>query len=352
MNRGLWTTLELLADTLPPAAVLAEWRQLAGVDFPALKRFLIPTQRQAQNYPCLSERDCGCRHEVDPTELFSVCQCEAGGCDAAKLTPAEIIIHELDAARFGDAVGGALGFEAGAVMNTTAPKIWPAGIHADTRSPVFLSLCPNETELLANLESVASICGEPFIVLAPTARVRSATVSAFLQRERCAFIPLTACLVPNQGGFRVTGLIRPVLDRFAVGCGPNGLRQENRRLKMADGRKQPPASGSHGRLRWENDFKEIRLGGVLYNLLTRKKARYCIQYLVQKGAFDEKSARLLEKEIDPFVRKHSKMPPLPESSKGNLRIQHYFTGTGKNLHQLCAELIKSAGNGRFYLRTQ
>ena len=348
MATGLWNTLELLADTHPPAAVMAEWRQLAGADFAALNRFLCPTQRLAQNYPCLAERDCGCRHEVETTELFSLCQCEFGGCEAVKLTPAEIIIHELDMPQFGDAVGGALGFEPadGAGVTTAAPKVWPAGMHTETRSPVFLALCPGETELLKNLQVFASARNEPFILLAPTAGPRSEAVNALLQRQRCAFIPLASCLAPNGAGFRVTNSIRPILDRFAAGL---AMARKPAKEPTPSAR---PAFGSHGRLQWSNDFKEIRLGGVLYNLLTRKKARYCIQYLVQKEAFDESSARLLEKEIDPFVRKNSKMPPLPDSSRDNLRIQHYFNGTGKNLHQLCAELIKSAGNGRFYLHTQ
>ena len=113
-----------------------------------------------------------------------------------------------------------------------------------------------------------------------------------------------------------------------------------------------PAAGSHGRLQWANDFKEIRLGGVLYNLEKRKKARYCIQYLVESAAFCERSARHLENEIDPYVRAQAKLEPLRESSKDNLRIQHYFVGTGKNFRQLYAEVIKSAGNGRFYLHTK
>ena len=365
MATGLWNSLEVLADTHPPAAVLAEWRQLAGADFPALNRFLSPTQRRAQNYPCLGERDCGCRHEVDPAELYSICQCESGGCDAVKLTPEEIVIHELDAPRFGDAVGGALGFEAadGAGVTTAAPKVWPAGIHADTRSPVFLSLCPGENELLKNLESVAAVCGEPFIVLAPTARVRSATVSAFLQREHCAFIPLASCLAPNKGGFRVTGSIRPILERFASELVATVASPRANSAAVATPRasgtksgkksKTPdvPVRGSEGRLSWDNDFKEIRFGGVLHNLETRKRARFCIKYLAAWKAYDEFSARHLEKQIEPYVRAQAGMDPLPESSKYNLRIQQYFHGN-KNLQKLGSELIVLAGNGRYYLRTQ
>lgn len=219
MIRGIWNTLELLADTHPPAAVMAEWRQLADADFAALNHFLSPTQRLAQNYPCLAERDCGCRHEVETTELFSVCQCEFGGCEAVKLTPAEIIIHELDAPRFGGAVGGALGFEPvdGAGVTSAAPKIWLAGMHTETRSPVLLVLCPNETQLLKNLQVAASARTEPFILLAPTASLRSEAVNALLQRQRCAFIPLGQHLAADGQKFRVTNSIRPILDRFAAG---------------------------------------------------------------------------------------------------------------------------------------
>jgi hypothetical protein len=309
----------------------------------------------AGDYPCPKVPGCGWRRELvpmDDNQWMARCEREIGSCRGTMLSNEDLTIHELDAERFGDTVGGALGFEPadGAAVTTAAPKIWSAGMHAETRSPVFLSLCPNETELLTNLEGMAAFCGEPFIVLAATARVRSAAVGAFLQRERCAFIPLAPCLAPNGAGFRVTNSIRPILDRFAAGCVPHGPTAGKSAKETKSAARL--ASGSHGRLQWANDFKEIRLGGVLYHLLTRKKARYCIQYLVQKEAFDEKSARHLEREIDPFVRKHSKMDPLPDSSRDNLRIQHYFTGTGKNLHQLCAELIKSAGNGRFYLHTQ
>ncbi len=136
-----------------------------------------------------------------------------------KLTPAEIIIHELDAPRFGGAVGGALGFEPvdGSGVTSAAPKIWPAGMHTETRSPVFLAFCPGETELLKNLEVAASARNEPFILLAPTAGPQSEAVNALLQRQRCAFIPLGQHLAADRQKFRVTNSIRPILDRFAAG---------------------------------------------------------------------------------------------------------------------------------------
>ena len=351
---GLWRTLEAFAESHPPAAVLASWRHYAGEEYGTVGNFLRATARSAQWYPCLSAAGCGNPHDVvalDDGRWLARSQEDQRYCPAIWLTEPELAIYELDVERLGVELCRVLGFETAAASGASeaAPKLWPVGTHLATRSPVYLALCPNEGQLLLNLQCLFSVCREPFILLAPTARYRSELIGTMLHRERCGFIPLTSCLSPEGSGFRLIAPVAPVLDRFAAGLADRGNSESSKR-KVESGKR--PASGSHGRLQWANDFKEVRLGGVLYNLQTRKKARYCIQYLVQKGAFDEKSARHLEREIDPYVRKHSKMPPLLDSSRNNLRIQHYFTGTGKNVHQLCAELIKSAGNGRFYLHTQ
>ena len=101
-----------------------------------------------------------------------------------------------------------------------------------------------------------------------------------------------------------------------------------------------------GRLRWENRFLDVWLGGEHYDLRGRAKARFCIQYLVAMQAFDQDSARHLENEIDPFVRKKCQLPPPAE-----IRIQHYFNDRSGKLARLRRELVKAAGrNGRFYLQ--
>ena len=64
MSRGLWRTLEFFADSNPPAAVLAEWRQQAGNDFGFVQRYLGATTRLALDYPCVNEPGCRNRHEL------------------------------------------------------------------------------------------------------------------------------------------------------------------------------------------------------------------------------------------------------------------------------------------------
>jgi hypothetical protein len=104
--------------------------------------------------------------------------------------------------------------------------------------------------------------------------------------------------------------------------------------------------GRHGRFGFEPGFKDVWLGGEHYDLRGRAKARFCIQYLVAKQAFNADSARHLEHEIDPFVRKKCQLPPPSE-----IRIQHYFNDRSGKLSRLRGDLVKAAGrNGRFYLQ--
>lgn len=223
MSRGLWNTLELFAEAHPPAAVLAEWQHLMGGEFASVSRFLRPTQRLAREYPCLGEPDCGCRHEVDDLDdgrWIASCRCGFGDCPPSWLAPCDLILHELDAVRFGGAVARTLGFDAAEnhAASDAAPKIWPAGTYAVTRSPVYLGIFPSENQLMANVEGLAGWRQEPFLLLSPTANLRSAVVDSFLARLHCGFIPLAQCAAPDgPGEFRVTRSIQPMLERFAAG---------------------------------------------------------------------------------------------------------------------------------------
>ena len=222
MSPGIWSTLDRLASGQRPAAVLAEWKCLANGEFAMLEGFLRATQRLAGDYPCLSEPDCGCRHELDPcddTRWVARCQCGLGDCPPAWLTPSDLIIHELDAVGFGGKVARTLGFgppESGAVLYA-APKVWQVGTYAATRSPVYLGIFPSEAELFANIEGLVSSRPEPFILLVPTAGLRSAAVDAYLGRVHCGFVPLAPCVQGDgRGGFQVGSPIEPVLKRFVA----------------------------------------------------------------------------------------------------------------------------------------
>ena len=357
--RGLWKTLEAFAESNPPAAVQASWQHHAGPEFGTMETFLRPTSRLAQLYPCLSESGCGDPHEAVPLDdgrWLARSAEDMRYCPAIWLTETELAVHELDTERLGSELCRVLDFEPASASGASeaAPKLWPVGTNPATRSPVYLALCPNEGQLMLNMQGLLAICREPFILLAPTARHRSELIGSMLQRERCAFLPLASCLVPDGAGFRSTNLEHPILERFAAGvASPLAIRPMAQNPTVKPKGAARPASGSHGRLRWENDFDDIWVGGVHYDLRSRNTARFCIQFLVERKAFAKSSARHLENEIDPFVRKHAKLPALPASADGNLRIQHYFNDPEKKYNDLRKELVKAAGrNGCFYLQVK
>jgi hypothetical protein len=220
--RGLWRTLEFFAESNPPAAVLAEWRLQAGNDFDFVQRYLGVTTRLALDYPCVNDPSCRNRHglsELDDGRWLACVPVGRGPCRAVSLTRDDLWIHELDAARFGGDAARALGLTPAplAKVVTGAPKAFRVGTFTETQSPVILMLCPSQGQLLANLQGVSGSCGEPFIVLAPTAQVRSELAGSFLQRERCAFIALDSCLAPNGAGFQLATPMAPVLERFKDG---------------------------------------------------------------------------------------------------------------------------------------
>ena len=117
---------------------------------------------------------------------------------------------------------------------------------------------------------------------------------------------------------------------------------------------QPPTvdpAGEKGRLRWDNDFNDVYVDGVHYDLTQRDGARFCIRYLVMMKAFEKAKARHIEKEINKYVEEQAKRVVIKSYADGNLRIHHYFNGPG-NYPRLCKALVKAAGRNRcFFLQT-
>ncbi len=99
--------------------------------------------------------------------------------------------------------------------------------------------------------------------------------------------------------------------------------------------------------RYRVGFGDVWLGNNHFNLRERKKARLCIEYLVEKKAFNAASARHLVTEIDVYVRTTGDFQPSAE-----IKIDHYFNDHTGRLPKLRKDLILSAGrDGKFYLMT-
>ena len=99
------------------------------------------------------------------------------------------------------------------------------------------------------------------------------------------------------------------------------------------------------RLEYLDEFAQVKVDGKIFDLQSRDQARYCIEYMVAKGATTKEDA-LLFSEIDVYVRGKGAGIEDPTS---DLRIHGYF-GRGK-LPELRKSLIYAAGrNGKFFLK--
>ena len=345
MGCGIWKAIEVLADGHRPAAVLAEWQNLTGADYGTAGMFLRPTSRLADDYPCPKQPGCGLRRELVPMDgekWMARCEREIGTCRGTMLAKQDVCIYELDAERFGGAVGNALGFEAAGRMDSvsTSPKIWPAGTHTETRSPVFLALCPNDGQLLLNLEGLISSCGEPFILLTPTSRVRSEAVGSLLQRERCALIPLAAYLAPDGARFQTTAPVMPVLERFKAGLSiGKGLVRTVENIN----RNLEAVARNQYELRKENDeLRQLNKDGY-FNFAVRVKGEDFMAFAVIMALGNRKAAADHLK--IPHRTFYDRVDQWAERGKDYQLMLRYMEWRKRSSRQLKVELTPSLQSG-------
>jgi hypothetical protein len=338
-----WRTLETLAK---PAAVLAEWQGLIGDEFGRAKAFIVATRRHTDTYPCTRVPSCGQRHEIETDEaggkLRAVSRSKAVKCLPIPLQPPDLLVHELDVVTLCATIRTALGFDAAAANGfNLSSRSHSVGIHAPSRSPVLLTLAHSESVLLREIETLLAMVAAPFILLTPTPTHCTIRVEGVLRRNNCTAIPLSTVLqLCGRSRFKQCGRIDGVLAAFEQKLG-GGSRESK-----SDERK------SVGRLSYLPGFDQVWLGGQLYDLSERPKARACIQFLVDRKAVDRTSACHLEKEIDPHVRAKCQLPKLPNYSE--TKIHYYFNPTKSKTARLGRELIRSAGRGtgRYFLNVQ
>lgn len=217
---GLWPTLETMSV---PATVLADWRRMLKIDFAALKPWLNLTDEISDTYPCTSQRDCGCAHEVvrhSPSHIMAACRCDEAECPSFSVTKNDLLVYELDMAAFCGGMGGALGFdslpETGERVDG-APHIWCVGQYAPTHSPVYFCLCPDDDMMLRAVSGLIQVQPEPFILMSASLRNRTPAVESLLRSYRSIFVPLAGALILAAAKkFNTAKSIQPLLDRFAA----------------------------------------------------------------------------------------------------------------------------------------
>ncbi|MBI5386786.1 MAG: hypothetical protein HZA90_19110 [Verrucomicrobia bacterium] len=256
---GLWNSLAL------EAGVLADWRWALGGEFDKALHFLQATQEQSQSYPCTEHPVCHCTHEIRETDvgLVAVCVCGGDECSPIWLEPKDTLIYALNAAKLGEAVRRALGFDA--ATGTAGHGLRGAiriGTHGPGRIPVLFYVPYDETALLKELESILSAQAGPFILATPTAACHSATVEQMQHRHGFLLLPLAGALGVEDGGqLRAISPIDAVLTEFAKRLGEGrGLVKTVERI---DRNIEALAKGTY-ELRQENeDLRRLHAEGHL-----------------------------------------------------------------------------------------
>jgi hypothetical protein len=178
------------------------------------------------------------------------------------------------------------------------------------------------------LDITLRCCRELVIRLrAPEDGAEESLLRSRIQQAVCDTLPGGYCIANFEARAGLNGGKPAVEGAVANGTGKN----------------IPAAAITVGRWSYLPDFTRMWLDGEEYDLRERLKARLCLQFLVEQGAFAEASARHFEKEIDPYVREHSKRDPQRENA--DIKIHHYFNPSSGRLAKLGRELIHLAGHG-------
>ena len=190
---GFWVTLEAVPGV---AAVDAEWKGRFGHDYEAARNFLRPNGEKATSHPCTIPRGCGCHHEVivhGHEDLVAVCRCERG-CDTFPLEPAEIVVYEVDRAALDAAVVAAFGLLEEPATPTDLYGTTRLGVYspyAGYRFPIYLTLQLEADDFNAVLDGLLARNDTPFVLIAPTRELCTASAEKRLTDRQSSFVALS-----------------------------------------------------------------------------------------------------------------------------------------------------------------
>jgi len=254
--QGIWHCLDVMPTY---GAVLAEWRQLLGHDFEPAVKFLVPTNRQAESYPCTHFYKCGCKHMVsrqDNDHFVAICQCETNTCPPIPIQPTDLIVHELAVRKFCEALRYVFGFNAGTGAASHGATI---GVYSPINASVYFERPQDDLRFLNNVTGLLNSGTSPFILLTPSRSHYSAAIEATLKQAGCLLMPCSFYLsMAHDGSLRLIQPIEDLLTVFrnrqvegqnlvrvvesirtdihTVATNANDLRKENEELRaLADG---------------------------------------------------------------------------------------------------------------------
>jgi hypothetical protein len=181
-----------------PAAVLAEWRRLAGPDLDLLRPYLQPRPRLAASYPRLAGGEPTYPYEVvehGPDDFVGICPETE---DRIVLTRNDLIVYELDWPMFLADIAAALGFERRQADPDALPPLTRlVGDYRPTAGylfPAYLTVPLESRTLTSAVCMLVSTSDEALILLTPTRRWLRPDAQQILERKRCCFLPLQEAL--------------------------------------------------------------------------------------------------------------------------------------------------------------
>jgi hypothetical protein len=185
------------------SAVPAVWKQELGNQFPAFNTLCLqPEDWQVISYPCPAE--CGCWHRVvrrhDRSGAIGVCRCNPPNCPDLDLSITDITPLKVNRPKLARAICQALSltskFSEQAPSNTHQIGSWSADA-----VPVILTIQNEYDELRSVIAELGMrLHQKPFILLAPTTNLLTATSQELLADAHAGFFGLDSILTLSENG--------------------------------------------------------------------------------------------------------------------------------------------------------
>ncbi|GEM_PF-1038068 len=198
---GVWQCLDEVGIGVP-----AVWQTGMGTDFGLFRKQFMGSRGRSDSFPCPS--GCGCEHRVVPKgegAFVGVCRCDPWSCDDIPLTPAEVVLLDVNWAKVGWALCKAFDFDVKA-GDWRIGGVSQIGAACAGDVPVMLSLIRERDDFRQAVAELAARLRQPFVLLAPTSRPVDGRAQELLNGVGARFCALEAHveLAPG-GGFRVKG---------------------------------------------------------------------------------------------------------------------------------------------------
>ncbi|MBF0186250.1 MAG: hypothetical protein HQM06_17925 [Magnetococcales bacterium] len=205
----LWSVLEISPGQ---GNILPEWRRLLGTGFDTIQFLLRPTDFRVSNFPYPGPGGYRCVHRVVDCgngKIVAVCNDEEQGCDNIMLSPADIIVYELNRGKLAELLAHSLHLQPAFSAVEGLHQTFLVGdlLYKGSRYfPVFLTLnvsldrnvlCEVAAHLLAKI-------GTPLILLGPTRNMVTPALTDLMTRNKSCFLPLSDLLVRDDSNGTLT----------------------------------------------------------------------------------------------------------------------------------------------------